>query len=78
MNAYLTLYFQKALYFLTLLKNYIIEGDKYFHIFKMITHKTSTSTTTLNTLKNFNNHKIHLPEALNISHASDMAAYSTV
>ena len=36
------------------------------HIFKTITHKTSTSTTTLNTLKNFNNHAIHLSEALNI------------
>ena len=31
-----------------------------------MTHKTSTSATTLKTLQNFNNHKVHLSEALNI------------
>lgn len=52
--------------FNTFLKNCITERDKYFVIFKMITHKTSTSTTTLNTLKNFNNRKMHLSEELPI------------
>ena len=32
-----------------------------------MTHKTSTSTTILKTLQNFNNHSVHLHEALNIS-----------
>lgn len=56
-----------TLLFNTFFKTCISEDDKHSHIFQTMTYKTSTSTTILKTLQNFNNHHVHLPEALNIS-----------